>query len=343
MFTKYGQLTERGQQELTNFKSNIANISHLTSEQIDFLEKVASINHLDILEPLSQNCSPTVKPNLYVQYLELMHRLIGQENNTQLRENLSLHFPTGRSTFYSQEVELFIAFASKYPEGLRNVRNDAIKSLMIDRLGIDHFIKCDVTLLAVMPEKYKLEAQQNGNVENYLSNKTHTIITPPGLHGELKKAYDAYSEEKYPNQCVRVSSYHFEVVKKVLTISDSVNKDNEKQPTLVFMGPTLGDSKKIADCSPSQIAECVKAHIHKKVSGVVLMGYNTAGVTASVEDTKGLLGQVASAFREENIKGVNISAFKGEGYSYAKSPQLLFAPQQTHDMEQVSSEIKYTS
>ncbi|WP_131783243.1 hypothetical protein [Legionella gresilensis] len=316
---------------------NLTTAGSLSENQLKLLEKAATINHLAILGPLSQ-ISPLNQPTLYGDYLQLLERLIVNDH-PNLREKIGAHFPHQGSEFSPREIAIYIAFAQKYPEGIRNVRNEAIKNLMIEHLGVKHFIQSDLTLISAMPAKYIKEAKEV--VRQSLAGKSQIIITPPPPNSdELKAVYNAYSNQNHPGQCVRLTSSHLEVVKDILAEAGRVN---ENKPTLVFMGPTLGDSTRIADYDANQIAECVKAQ--GKVQRVVLMGYNTAGVTGSVEDKKGLLAQVAGAFKEAGIQGVNVSAFKGEGYySFAHSSYALFSSNQAQPsiVGQVS-EIKYTS
>ncbi|WP_419420679.1 hypothetical protein ACNVED_05100 [Legionella sp. D16C41] len=298
---------------------NISTAQRLTENQLKLLEKAAAINHLAVLEPLSQ-ISPA-NGTLYSNYLTLLRRLIDKDDEPQLRENIGFHLPFHGTNFSKEEEDTYIAFARKYPDGIRNVHNDAIKSFMIKKLGLEHFLKSDLTLMSVVPAEYQDDAEllvKELLKTTHVKGKTNLVITPPFLQDNVKEAYESYSEEKHSGQCVRLSSLHFETVREVLAMANDVIPNMRAK--LVLMGPTLSTSTKIANVEPSQIAACIETY--RGIQEVVLMGYNTAGLKGSAEDKEGLLGRVANEFKERDIKGVTVKAYTGDGFSHAKKPDI---------------------
>ncbi|MGQ3888623.1 hypothetical protein ACQUW5_06270 [Legionella sp. CNM-1927-20] len=272
----------------------------------------------------------------------------------EYKKDMDRHFPLQGSEFSEDQKSIFFDFAYQYPEEIRNIRNDAIKSLMLNKHGLNHFLAADVTLIFAMPASYKnedekkrIEEERKKAIEEYVKDKRYLIITLPNLQGADKRALDSY-KEKYPGQCIRLSTYHFQPIKDILAIAGKASNDGESKSTLVFIGPTLGNSPKIANCDASQISECVKSH--GNIKEVELMGYNTAGIRGSVEDKESLLGRVAGEFSKNQIQGVTIRAYKGEGYSYAKIPSISSSPTffgsptqgRRSPMPETVSEVSYT-
>ncbi|WP_419420681.1 hypothetical protein ACNVED_05110 [Legionella sp. D16C41] len=245
---------------------------NFTVNQLKLLEKAVLISPLYILNHLGMIKRDTP---LYNEYLDFFKKLIEKESSLP-KESLGLFFSKKNEDFSEKEKALYIYFVQKYPLGFKNLKNETIEKIVINALGLKHFILADFTLINAVPAEFKKEAESI--ILEQFKDKTYLIVTPNILENELKDAYETYcNHPKRKGKCARITA-DYNQISVVLKLCSTLQQDIH----LTFIGHTLNNSNDINNFDASKILECI--NLCPRIKEVILLGCKTAVLKKTEEE-----------------------------------------------------------